>query len=61
MNMQKCPHCGVKLGNLMYADACPHCHKELVHNRKPTLSTSKADPLMFQNSDEVMLPLDSNS
>jgi hypothetical protein len=20
----------------MYADQCPHCHRELVHNRRPT-------------------------
>ena len=28
----KCPHCGVKLGDFLYADACPHCHEVLTHN-----------------------------
>jgi hypothetical protein len=28
----KCPHCGVKLGNFLYADACPHCHEVLKAN-----------------------------
>ena len=28
----KCPHCGVKLGDFLYADACPHCHEVLEHN-----------------------------
>lgn len=44
MNLAKCPHCGVKLGNFMYADACPHCHTTLGHNRTPTLSIPKPDP-----------------
>jgi hypothetical protein len=35
MNKSKCPHCGLKLGNFLYADACPHCHEELKHNTKP--------------------------
>jgi hypothetical protein len=25
----KCPRCGVKLGDYLYADACPHCHEVL--------------------------------
>jgi hypothetical protein len=29
---KKCPHCGVKLGNFAYADACPHCHEVLKDN-----------------------------
>jgi len=37
MNRSKCPHCGVKLGNLLYADACPHCHEELKHNTQPLM------------------------
>src|ERR1051326_2566700 len=44
MNITKCPHCGVKLGNFMDADACPHCHEELEHNQKRTLTATKADP-----------------
>lgn len=38
MNKSKCPHCGIKLGNFLYADACPHCHHELEHNTKPLVS-----------------------
>jgi hypothetical protein len=29
---KRCPHCGVKLGNFLYADACPHCHEVLKQN-----------------------------
>ena len=29
---KKCPYCGVKLGNFLYADACPHCHEVLKAN-----------------------------
>ncbi|MCC6232378.1 MAG: hypothetical protein IT580_07015 [Verrucomicrobiales bacterium] len=32
----RCPLCGARLGQFMYADQCPHCHRELVHNRRPT-------------------------
>jgi len=32
MFTKKCPHCGVKLGNFLYADACPHCDEVLKHN-----------------------------
>jgi len=32
MFMEKCPRCGVKLGDFLYADACPHCHEVLKHN-----------------------------
>jgi hypothetical protein len=28
----KCPHCGAKLGDFLYAVACPHCHEVLKHN-----------------------------
>jgi predicted amidophosphoribosyltransferase len=43
MNKAKCPHCGVKLGNYTYADACPHCHKELVHNTRPLVSAPQPE------------------
>jgi predicted amidophosphoribosyltransferase len=39
----KCPHCGIKLGNFLYADACPHCHEELKHNTRPLVSVIKKD------------------
>jgi hypothetical protein len=29
---KKCPHCGVKLGDFLYADACPHCQEVLKDN-----------------------------
>ena len=32
MFKRKCPHCGVKLGDFLYADACPLCHEVLKHN-----------------------------
>jgi uncharacterized protein (DUF983 family) len=35
--LTKCPHCHVKLGNYLYADACPHCGEELKHNTAPLL------------------------
>ena len=35
----------MKLGNFLYADACPHCHQELKHNTAPLLSLPKKDPL----------------
>jgi hypothetical protein len=38
MNKSKCPHCGIKLGNFLYADACPHCHHELEQNTKPLIA-----------------------
>ena len=34
MNESKCPHCGVRLGNLFSADACPSCGVELGHKAK---------------------------
>ena len=30
---RKCPECGSKLGNFIYADACPNCHEVLKHNQ----------------------------
>jgi len=44
MNNQKCPHCGVKLGNFLYADKCPHCHNELEENTKPLIPIPKPVP-----------------
>jgi rRNA maturation protein Nop10 len=38
MFTSKCPHCGVKLGNFLYADACPHCHEVLKENLPPRAS-----------------------
>jgi len=29
---KKCPSCGVKLGDYLYAGACPHCHEVLKCN-----------------------------
>jgi len=43
MNRSKCPHCGVKLGNFLYADACPHCHEELKHNTRHLVPAPKQD------------------
>src|SRR5580698_10028509 len=37
------PHCGIKLGNFLYADACPFCHEELKHNTRPLVSATKKD------------------
>jgi hypothetical protein len=34
MFKSKCPHCGFKLGNFLYADACPECRQELKHNTR---------------------------
>ncbi len=44
MNTTKCPHCGAKLGNFVYADACPHCHRELKHNTLPLVPSTKSQP-----------------
>jgi hypothetical protein len=38
MNLSKCPHCGVKLGNFLYAEACPRCHGVLEHNSQTRLT-----------------------
>lgn len=32
MFAKKCPGCGAKLGNYLYADACPHCREVLKAN-----------------------------
>lgn len=39
MSPNKCPHCGVKLGNFLWADACPHCQHELEHNTRPLVAS----------------------
>jgi predicted amidophosphoribosyltransferase len=44
MNKSRCPRCGVKLGNFLYADACPRCHEELKHNTQPLVTAKKKDP-----------------
>jgi len=44
MNRSKCPNCGVKLGNFLYADVCPHCHEELKHNTKRLVPSPQKDP-----------------
>ncbi len=28
----RCPHCGVKLDDFLYAGACPHCKEVLTYN-----------------------------
>lgn len=32
MFTQRCPHCGIKLGNFLYADVCYHCQEVLERN-----------------------------
>ena len=39
MFMEKCPRCGVKLGDFLYADACPQCHEVLKRNLPMHAST----------------------
>jgi hypothetical protein len=39
----KCPHCGIKLRNFLYADVCPYCHEELEHNTTPLITVLKPD------------------
>jgi hypothetical protein len=48
MYQSKCPHCGVKLGDFLYADACPHCHEELKHNTEPLIPARRKDPKKAQ-------------
>lgn len=43
MNRSRCPHCGIKLGNFQYADACPHCREELKYNTQPLVPARKKD------------------
>ncbi|ACB74513.1 hypothetical protein Oter_1228 [Opitutus terrae PB90-1] len=44
MSSRNCPHCGHRLGNYLYADACPSCHRELTHNTRPLVTPPKLDP-----------------
>jgi hypothetical protein len=44
MNKSRCPHCGVRLGNFVYADACPGCLGELEYHTKPLRPAKKKDP-----------------
>lgn len=44
MNKSLCPHCGARLGNFLYADACPDCREELVHNTRPLIADPPHDP-----------------
>ena len=39
----KCPHCGIKLRNFLYADACPYCHEVLEHNTRPLITVLQPD------------------
>jgi predicted amidophosphoribosyltransferase len=43
MNKSRCPGCGLKLDNFLYADACPHCGDELKHNTRPLTLARKKD------------------
>ena len=42
MFKRKCPHCGARLGDFLYADACPHCHEVLEHNNQAKLKPAHA-------------------
>lgn len=44
MNLSRCPHCGTKLGNFLYADACPRCHEELKQNTLRLSAALGKDP-----------------
>jgi len=39
MFTRKCPHCGVKLNNFLYADACPNC-REILKENLPMLAST---------------------
>jgi hypothetical protein len=45
----KCPHCGIKLGDFLYAYECPYCHEELKHNTRLLVSAKKQDSLKPQS------------
>jgi predicted amidophosphoribosyltransferase len=40
---QRCPYCGAKLGNFLYADMCPRCCEELKHNTKPLVAAKQSE------------------
>jgi hypothetical protein len=44
MNKSRCYHCGIRLGNFLYADVCPSCLEELEYNTAPLLPAKKKDP-----------------
>ena len=48
MSLSRCPHCGIKLGNFLYADACPHCHEELKNNTEPLIAARTKNPQRAQ-------------
>jgi hypothetical protein len=44
MSLNRCPHCGIKLGNFLWADFCPHCQQELKHNTRPLVAGPPKKP-----------------
>ena len=38
----KCPECGFKLRNFIYADVCPNCQEVLKHNQVKLTPTKQA-------------------
>lgn len=44
MTKTRCPHCGGKLGQYLYADACPACRQELEHNTRELVAAPVRDP-----------------
>jgi hypothetical protein len=44
MTKSKCPHGGFRLGNYLYADACPECREELTHNTNLLTAAAANDP-----------------
>jgi hypothetical protein len=43
MYKKNCPHCGFKLGNFLYADACPSCKAELTFNTRQLITAPVTD------------------
>jgi hypothetical protein len=43
MYKPKCPHCGIKLRNFLYADTCPCCHEELEYNTGTLMTVLKPE------------------
>ncbi len=41
MNRSKCPNCRQKLGDFLYAGACPRCHKLLPQNQAEAAKPEK--------------------
>ena len=46
MTRSRCPHCGTKLDDFLYADACPYCQQELKQNTKALVLAPAQEPLM---------------